>query len=160
VTTRYDELILESRTCIEDYNGRERDCALAVIELGKMLAHLKACVKRDRLWAETVALLGYSVRYAGRLVVIGESGWATQTPADEVLAQLPSDVEKLEWLSKLTPEQLSIVLKGCNAKEADYGEVIAEVTEQHCERLLASAPQEVSVTRTVGCRRQVFICAN
>jgi hypothetical protein len=147
VITNYDDMIIDIQTCIDEYVGIEGDCVLVVFELGEMLAQLKACVKRDGLWAESAALLGYSVRYADRLVAIGESGWATQTPADEVLAQLLSDVEKLEWLSKLTPEQLSIVLKGCNVKEATRGKVIAEVKKQIGERPSASAPQEVTVTK-------------
>src|SRR4051812_18437393 len=79
-----------------------------VIEMGRLFRELKA--KAPRVWGRKLKQLGYHERVASRYLKIGES-WPTpdQTPGSDLLAKLPSDVQKLEWLCRLPVDELERV---------------------------------------------------
>jgi hypothetical protein len=100
----------------------------AHIAIGCRFVQLKAAVKKVRgRWATRIAQLGYAPRVARRYLKLGQSWWGGLN--ESVLNQLPRDLEKLDWLCRLSKEQLDQVLEKHNCKRLDRSEVVNIVKE-------------------------------
>jgi hypothetical protein len=86
-------------------HGFEGEIALKFVEIGEHLRLLKRAANGS--WSQQLAVLGYHERVARRFMAIAASWWADGGLRETGLhTQLPVDLEKLEWLSKLTQGQL------------------------------------------------------
>jgi len=104
----------------------EQQFVLDVIDLGRLFVTLKENVKRFR-WLKELKDLKCHPRVVSRYLIIGYSWWGNQTPGSNILAKLPSDLHKLEWLCRVTPDQLKHLLVNLDCRELSRDEVIEAV---------------------------------
>jgi hypothetical protein len=96
------------------------------LALGRLLAELRQLAKRT--WIKQIKALGYDRRVASRYVTIGTNPLAEMGRSEShLLTLLPPDVMKLEWVCRLTADQLTQLAAGINVKKASRNRVIREV---------------------------------
>jgi hypothetical protein len=96
------------------------------LALGRLLAELRRLAKRT--WLKQVKALGYDRRVASRYVTIGTNPLAEMGLIEShLLARLPPDVMKLEWVCRLPAEQLEKLTAELDVKKASRPRVIREV---------------------------------
>jgi hypothetical protein len=88
----------------------EADAAREHVRIGAMLVELQERV--GRTWMQTVKQVGYHQRVACRLQKLGSSWWRDEIgpTGSNFFTQLSPDLHKLEWLCRLSREQLTEVL--------------------------------------------------
>jgi len=124
--TSIGTLVKEIQTLTNKMASTEGKAVLHAIELSRCYTALRKQVK-NRQWEKTLAALGTTPRVACRYLVISKSWWIKQAPGPELLALMPCDLHKLEALSKLEQQALSVLLKAVNCKDSSRGEVISAV---------------------------------
>jgi hypothetical protein len=94
------------------------------VKEGILLAKLKAMVRRK--WTEHVSEIGYHSRAASRLLKLAATWWRTEigTKGSDLLQRLPADPQKLEWLCRLTREELQDLVAKTDCRKATRKEVI------------------------------------
>jgi hypothetical protein len=81
------------------------EIVLAMVLIGELLVQLRR--KANGSWTHHLDDLGYNERVARRYMALGRSWWARNGLKDSGLAaDLPSDLLKLEWLCRLSKDQL------------------------------------------------------
>jgi hypothetical protein len=107
---------------------QEGDIVSNLVRIGVLLIELQSAA--GRTWQRQVEKLGYHPRTASRLQKIALS-WQGEigTAGSEILSRLPTDLQKLEWLSRLSREQLGTLLAWLDLKKASRNEVTAAVKE-------------------------------
>ena len=125
---------------------REGDIVASLIRIGHHLTELRAAAKRT--WAERLKTLGINPRVAGRYLKLAEH-WPVEIGLNEsdLLARLPVDLLKLEWLCRVPLERLGELLDQLDCKKASRSEVIAAVRAMLGET--PPAAPEPSVTKFV-----------
>jgi hypothetical protein len=131
---------------------REGDIVLSHVRIAHYLAELRAAVKCT--WGQRLKALGIHPRVAARYLKIA-AHWPTEIGLSEsdLLARLPVDLLKLEWLCRVPVEHLGKLLDQLDCKKATRTEVIAAVREA-----LGEVPPktEPNVTKFVDrCLRQL-----
>jgi hypothetical protein len=110
----------------EELDRQEGDVVGACFRLGRLLAELRRLARRD--WSKRSKALGIHPRVARRYVRLGESELARSgLPESDLLCRLPADLMKLEWLCRLTAEQLRELLGRLDARGASREKVVAAV---------------------------------
>ena len=135
--------ILKEKQKIDRHEG---DIVASLIRIGHHLAELRAAAKRT--WAERLKTLGINPRVAARHLKLAEY-WPIEIGLNEsdLLARLPVDLLKLEWLCRVPVERLGELLDQLDCKKATRSEVIATVRAMLGET--PPAPSEPSVTKFV-----------
>jgi hypothetical protein len=96
------------------------------LRLALLLAELRRLAKRN--WLKLVKALGYDKRVANRYASIGTYLLTKMGLTESHLrAMLPPDVMKLEWVCRLTAEQLEKLTAAIDVKKASRPRVIREV---------------------------------
>jgi hypothetical protein len=134
----------------EEQQGIDRNDASTVvnqIRIGSLLIRLKA--ESGWTWTRTVREIGYHPRAASRLLRLGTSWLAgLGTAGSEFLHRLPTDLQKLDWLCRLTRTQLEQLLTELDCKHAGRAAVAAAV--KHILNPGAEAPRTEDLPRAVG----------
>jgi hypothetical protein len=98
------------------------------LALGQLLAELRGLATRT--WIKQVKALGYDRRVASRYVSIGTYPLTEMGLRESHLrAMLPPDVMKLEWIVRLSAEQLKKLTAKIDVKKASRARVIREVKQ-------------------------------
>ena len=127
-------LIEQIRVESEKMATSEGAAVLHAIELAKLYGVLRRSVT-GRRWEKSLAELGISPRVAARYLKISASWWGCRTPGSEILALLPCDLHKLEWICRLGESELPVFVKALQCKDVSRGEVITAV-----QKLLGEQP--------------------
>lgn len=100
------------------------------IEIGLRLLALQEQIGHGG-WTKTLVTLGYSERQAQRLMQIAKCPWADEirTSGTDFVLGLPSDLQKLASLAKLTREQLQDLMAREDLNELSRGAVSAHVDQ-------------------------------
>jgi hypothetical protein len=103
---RVADLLGRIRERQQQFQEAEAGGAAHLVEIGALLAALQTAASRN--WEKTVKEVGYHPREACRLQLIGASWWSEEirTHGSDFLVGLPLDSKKLEWLCRLSREQL------------------------------------------------------
>jgi hypothetical protein len=124
--SRVAQLVGEIAGLKKDLDRAEGNLVGSKIRLGMRLLQLRAEAKRT--WAQQLKTLGFSPRVASRYLLLGESELAGIGPnGSDLLARLPAEMHKLEWLCRLTIDQLRELLDNLDCKDTERGQVIAAV---------------------------------
>jgi hypothetical protein len=107
-------------------NTHETDAVASVIRIARHLTELRPLAKKT--WTTNVKSLGMDPRVARRYLRLGRS-WLGQNGLSEsvLLAHLPSNIMKVEWICRLTREQLSELLATMDTRTESRNKVIAAV---------------------------------
>lgn len=105
-----------------------------MIAAGVHLAALEAATGTKRAWTDRVNAIPHGARpgrflnprTACRLMELGKSRWSQEagTPGPKTLDRLPTDIQKLTWLCKLSPGQLGDLLGRMDCKEGGRKAVV------------------------------------
>jgi hypothetical protein len=96
------------------------------LQIGKYLAELRG--RTCRGWTVQLRSLGVDARAARRYVKLGKTELAAVGPGQpDLLAALPTDLVRLDWLSRLSVEQVRGLLARGSLREASRTAVIAAV---------------------------------
>jgi hypothetical protein len=112
----------------ENIDRSEGDVVASHVRIAHHLAKLRDLVKGH--WERQIEELGFSPRVARRYLRIARD-WPDENGLREsdFLKRLPADLLKLEWLCRLSMEQLKGLLKTLDCKKARRTEIIAAVHE-------------------------------
>jgi len=121
---------------------------LSIIDLANLYTQLRESV-RTWHWKEKLSELGVSERVACRYLKIGEGWWTRDSIEPAVLAQLPCDIHKLEWLSRLEPAPLKEALRFIDCRQASRGAVIKAVQRRLGIRQEVAKPRRVSFAKVM-----------
>jgi hypothetical protein len=107
-----------------------------VVEQGRLVVDLKKQVPFS--WLDKLSKIGIHERVARRYLTIGEC-WPTddRTPESDLLADMPYDLLKLEWLCRLKLEDLAVFVRTCDCRTEPRGILIKRV-----QRMLGQAPSD------------------
>jgi hypothetical protein len=107
---------------------KEGEIVSNLVRIGALLVDLQTAA--GRTWTERVRSLGYHPRAASRLQKIAFR-WRDEigTLGSDFLTRLPGDPQKLEWMCRLSREQLAALLDRMDCKQASRTEVSAAVKE-------------------------------
>jgi molybdopterin converting factor small subunit len=129
----------------------EGDVVAAYVRIARHLADLRQLAKKD--WAKQLKAIGMHPRVAGRYLKISQH-WQDEIGLREsdLLARLPPDLLKLEWLCRVPPVKLSDLLDTLDCKKATRPQVIAAVREALGEDPPTKAEDDVEkfVERFIG----------
>jgi len=119
------QAIVKEQQKIDRHEG---DVVACHIRIGARLAALRLLAKRT--WGHQLKALGISPRVASRYLKIARN-WHDEIGLSEsdLLARLPTDLLKLEWLCRVPVAQLGELLSTLNCKKATRSEVITAVRE-------------------------------
>jgi len=121
-------LVAEIKTCTSKLSQDEGGVVLTVLQLAGLYVELRKTVQKGD-WQKTLAELKASPRVVSRYLKIGKS-WCAGTPVSTALVtKLPYDLHKLEWLSKLSPQNLAKCLESIDCKQGTRAAVIQVVKE-------------------------------
>jgi hypothetical protein len=135
--TSGDQQVADQKICdtlvrkIQELDARlarnEDEAVRATIEKGQCFLELKALAKRT--WSKQLDKLHLNPRVASRLVAIGKWGREIGPIGSELLARLPHDIHKLEWIVKLDPAPLRQLVEDFDCRAGPRGAVINAVKE-------------------------------
>jgi hypothetical protein len=96
----------------------EADAIVEQVRIGRLLVDLQKLAGRQ--WTALVRELGYHARTASRYQKLGASWWADRigTQGTDWCTGFPPDLQKLEWLCRLSDEQLRALLAKLDPKKA------------------------------------------
>ena len=123
-----EELFRDIQNRQEMLANLEGDGIEHLVRIGVVLHRLKGASGRS--WGERLKTLGYSPRVATRLMKVGKA-WDPENrhQASELFPRLTNDLNKLEWLCRLSFEQLHALLDLIDVRKATRGAVVARVRE-------------------------------
>jgi len=105
----------------------EGSLLLTVICLGRLFTSLR-CSVRKNAWLKELEKMQYKERDVRRYLIIGDSWWSTpQAIGPDLLAKLPYDMHKLEWLCRLSRKELETLTEYRDLRTDSRGEVISRV---------------------------------
>jgi hypothetical protein len=132
----------------EKIHRTEGSAIASLVQIGVLLIQLQAAA--GRTWTRTARELGYNPRTASRLQKLGSS-WLAQigTAGSEILNRLPADIQKLEWLCRLSEEHLRQLLANGDLKMTSRSKVIAEVKKILGEDEAQAQPASTDVARAL-----------
>jgi len=107
-------------------NKKEGGMVGLVIEQGRDYAALKGVVKKYR-WSKVLKGLKQDPRTVDRYLRIGGSWWGGEPTDSPFWANLPYDLLKLEWLCRLSQDQLKELLKYVDCRKASRSVLISTV---------------------------------
>jgi hypothetical protein len=131
--TKAADAIKEELAQIESNEG---GTVQRLVAIGVHLARLKAATRSDRDWTRRVKSIrdvtrsGHLLhpRTARRLMELGHSWWSENgTLGSDFVGRLPTDVQKLAWLCRLSLEQLGDLLDTMDCKAEGRRRVIEAV---------------------------------
>jgi hypothetical protein len=124
ITRLVNEILKEQRKI----DRCEGDVVASHIRLGRYLAQLRPLATRN--WAAQLKAVGMSSRVASRHLMIAQR-WGKEIGLleSDLLPRLPTDLLKLEWLCRLSQDQLRNLLDKLDCKKAPRPQVIALVRE-------------------------------
>jgi hypothetical protein len=108
--------------------ANEARIVLSKLEIGRQLVALKAAARQaKKKWLTCVEFTGIHKRVARRFVRVAKSKWAEKGPNGSLPdpSKLPTDLHKLDALTKLSREQLDRLLAEKDLKRLERDEVIA-----------------------------------
>jgi len=105
---------------------KEGGLVIDLIKLARLYAELKQVTKKHR-WQKVLKDLGQSPRVVGRYITIGTSWWADAPHDSAVWAKLPYDLLKLEWLCRLSEDQLTNLLEFVDCRKTGRSVLIGTV---------------------------------
>lgn len=119
------QAIVKEQQKIDRHEG---DVVACHIRIGARLAALRSLAKKT--WGQQLTALGISPRVASRYLKIARN-WQDEIGLREsdLLARLPTDLLKLEWLCRVPVSQLAELLDSLNCKKATRSQVIAAVRQ-------------------------------
>src|SRR5690349_19435233 len=125
----------------------EGEAVNLIMEQGRLLRQLKRKVHKN--WLQAVEDIGLNERVARRYLKIGEE-WATpdRTPGSDLLARLPYDLHKLEWLCRLPVAELEQLCDANDPRQVDRAGVIKEVQRRLGEEVQAGKRPTLKALRT------------
>jgi hypothetical protein len=131
------EQVRSEQSKIGQDEGRTVSC---LARIGALLNEIQ--IVAGRTWTKLVAELGYHPRAATRYQRLGAS-WIARigTTGSEFLNHLPSDIQKLDWLCRLTPEQLRVLLQNVDLKNSTRNAVKGAV------KAVLGIPSDAPTTR-------------
>src|SRR5262245_40165388 len=94
----------------------EAEAVVLALELGRRFKELKEAVPRRGL--EELNKLGFNERVARRYLKLAEEWTPDRTPGSDLLARLPHDLQKLEWLCRLSLQQLGAICLVLDCRKA------------------------------------------
>lgn len=119
-------LVAKIKETQQAIRGNECQNVLKMVEIGEMLVQLKQMSNGD--WLKHIELLTYDKRVAGRLMQLGKSWWSKGgLKESNLLNELPLDLMKLEWLCRLSREQLIEGLRNWKVRKWSRSQVIDAV---------------------------------
>jgi len=114
---------------MEQLHQGEGCLVLKAINLGRLFVALKSSVRRN-CWLKELKKLNYDERIVRRYLIIGDSWWIAPPPTGrELLTRLPYDLQKLEWLCRLSQEKLDQLSSCRDLREDSRSEVISRVKQ-------------------------------
>ena len=122
-----DVLVQKIQTLDHRLARSEDEAVAATNEKGQLLTDLKACAKRT--WGKRLGEVGLNPRVASRLMSVGAWGRDFGPVGSDLLAKLPQDVQKLEWLVKLAPESLRQFVEDIDCRAKPRATVIKAVKD-------------------------------
>jgi hypothetical protein len=106
----------------------ERTLVESRLSVARFLADLRRLTRRN--WMQQLARVGIDARAARRYVQLGNTELArVGSGAPDLIAGLPTDLVKLEQVSRVPVDQLPQLLGHVDPKEASRGRVAAAVRE-------------------------------
>ena len=119
---------------LDRHEGSAATCQIAA---GVHLVALQEATKTKRNWTKHVQTIPFGTRpgrflhprTARRLLKLGASRWGREngTPGSAILEQLPVDLQRLEWLCRLSESQLSELMGAMDCKTESRKAVINAV---------------------------------
>lgn len=104
-TTAIAELVHQIKELLSAMKAQSGTLVLNKVETGRLLSRLRA--KANGNWNRMLQEIGMNDRVARRYMALVKNGWWTTGLKESGLHEiLPPDVMKLEWLCRLTREQL------------------------------------------------------
>jgi hypothetical protein len=103
----------------------EGEGVTTLIEKGQHLIDLKA--KAMRTWVKRLGEMKLNPRVASRLIAIGTWGREIGPIESDLLAKLPQDVHKLEWIVQLAPGPLQELVADLDCRAVPRATVIRTV---------------------------------
>jgi len=114
---------------MEQLHQGEGCLVLKAIRLAQLFVSLRCTVRRNH-WLRELKKLNYEERIVRRYLTIGDSWWITaQAQGSVLITSLPFDLHKLEWLCRLSQEQLEKLSSCRNLQEDSRAEVISRVKQ-------------------------------
>jgi len=96
-----------------------------IIEQSRHLAKLRKKTRKN--WLRDLKSINFSPRVASRYLTIAKHWGPNKTPESDLLASLPFDLLKLEWLCRLKQADLKKLCDETDLRQTDRGTVINEV---------------------------------
>jgi len=126
----------------------EGNLVLRHVAIGELLIQLKKTAGSK--WPQHLAELGYDTRVARRYMQLAKSWWAGDgLKKSELLPELPADLLKLEWLCRLTEEQLAEGVDNWRCREWSRNQVIDAVKKKLNIRAKAKPVHVVTIDTIV-----------
>jgi len=126
MATDLSTLVQQIKAVQQAIQGDESNIVLRMVELGELLIRLRRKGGGD--WGRHASELGYPPRIATRYMLLGKSWWANNRLRESGLTkELPTDLLKLEWLCRLTHEQLVEGLNNWRCREWSRSQLIDAV---------------------------------
>lgn len=122
-----NDIIDQFKAKAEQIRQHENASVPLIIDQGRLMAQLRTKARKN--WEETCEKkLKLHPRVARRYLKIGQK-WSTpdRTPGSALLPKLPSDLQKLDALCELSPEQLKKLTGQIDLQKLERNEVIAKV---------------------------------
>ena len=127
-TPGVDDVVNQIKNAKKKLDKGEGNFLARLICIGLLLAQLRGLAKR--IWNKLVVNLGFNARVALRYLKLAESPLAEiGLNESDLLARLPSDLLKLEWICRLDAAQLDELLTRMDPKKESRPKVIAAVKE-------------------------------
>jgi hypothetical protein len=121
---RTPEQLMKRIRLLDTRLAKTEDDAVLVVT-GQILIALTACAERD--WPRRLKRLGLHPRVATRLMTIGRWGREIGLNESDRIPGLPQDPHKLEWLAKLSREQMQALVEYLDCRSESRPTIIKEV---------------------------------
>ena len=161
-----DQAVNKIKEELAKLDRNDGQAVAGLIAAGVHLVVLQAATRTRRNWTERVKTIPLGARRHGflnprtarRLQELGESHWGreNETPGSKILEQLPTDLQKLTWLCKLSHEQLEDLLHCVDCKE-EGRLVVINAVKAMLPDFEPSASKSVSTDKVVASFKQTVV---
>lgn len=145
MATSNEGIVNSIKSALAEIDQAEGPVILKKIEVGKLLNELRK--KAGTGWIVAAKLADLDHRTALRYRAIARSWWGESGLDAELATKLPSDLQKLEYLCRLSPQQLESWVRFGRAKEMSRARLIMEVQKELGKKATAPRPDTPTFER-------------